>query len=122
MSNNQLQPQDNPVLQGNFAPVDKENSIDRLEVIGTIPEDLQGTLLRAGPNPVNPGPNHHWFMGDAMLHAIHLSNGQAKSYRNRWIRTKALAEKTGMLARELKIYGIKIVLFFPLGKTGAHSQ
>ena len=98
VSNNQLQPQDNPVLQGNFAPVDKENSIDRLEVIGTIPEDLQGTLLRAGPNPVNPGPNHHWFMGDAMLHAIHLSNGQAKSYRNRWIRTKALAEKTGMPA------------------------
>ena len=91
----ELQPHDNPVLQGNFGPVEKENSFDQLEVIGTIPKDLQGTLLRNGPNPVDPGPNHHWFMGDAMLHAIRLGNGQAKSYRNRWVRTKTLEEKTG---------------------------
>ncbi len=98
VDNKALQVQDNPVLQGNFAPVDTENSFDVLEVIGSIPKNLQGTLLRNGPNPVAPGPNHHWFMGDAMLHAIHLSNGQAKSYRNRWVRTKALAEKTGLPA------------------------
>ena len=98
IDNKALQVQDNPVLQGNFAPVDVENSFDHLEVIGSIPENLQGTLLRTGPNPVAPGPNHHWFTGDAMLHAIHLSNGQAKSYRNRWVRTKALAEKTGLPA------------------------
>ena len=98
IDNKALQVQDNPVLQGNFAPVDIENSFDHLEVIGSIPENLQGTLLRTGPNPVAPGPNHHWFTGDAMLHAIHLSNGQAKSYRNRWVRTKALAEKTGLPA------------------------
>ena len=98
IDNKALQVQDNPVLQGNFAPVDIENSFDQLEVIGSIPENLQGTLLRTGPNPVAPGPNHHWFTGDAMLHAIHLSNGQAKSYRNRWVRTKALAEKTGLPA------------------------
>ena len=93
-----LQPHENPVLQGNFGPVEKENSFDQLEVIGTIPKDLQGTLLRNGPNPVDPGPNHHWFMGDAMLHAIRLGNGQAKSYRNRWVRTKTLEEKTGLAA------------------------
>ena len=98
VNNSELQPQDNPVLQGNFAPVDNENSFDHLEIIGTIPEDLQGTLLRSGPNPVNPGPNHHWFMGDGMLHAIQLGNGQAKSYRNRWVRTKGLEEKTGLSA------------------------
>lgn len=33
-----------------------------------------------------------------MLHAVHLSNGEAKSYRNRWVRTKELAEKTGLTA------------------------
>ena len=98
VSNNGLLAQDNPVLQGNFAPVDDENSFDHLEVVGTIPEDLQGTLLRTGPNPVNPGPNHHWFVGDGMLHAIQLGNGQAKSYRNRWVRTKVLEEKTGLSA------------------------
>ena len=98
VNNSELQPQDNPVLQGNFAPVDNENSFDHLEIVGTIPEDLQGTLLRSGPNPVNPGPNHHWFTGDGMLHAIQLGNGQAKSYRNRWVRTKGLEEKTGLSA------------------------
>lgn len=98
VNNSELQPQDNPVLQGNFAPVDNESSFDHLEIVGTIPEDLQGTLLRSGPNPVNPGPNHHWFTGDGMLHAIQLGNGQAKSYRNRWVRTKGLEEKTGLSA------------------------
>lgn len=98
VDNKTLEPQDNPVLQGNFAPVDTENSFEDLEVIGLIPENLKGTLLRTGPNPVAPGPNHHWFTGDAMLHAVHLSNGEAKSYRNRWVRTKELAEKTGLTA------------------------
>tara|TARA_B110000503_G_scaffold104754_1_gene156313 strand:- start:843 stop:2204 length:1362 start_codon:yes stop_codon:yes gene_type:complete len=97
-ANREVQTQDNPVLKGNFAPVDKEKSFDKLEVVGTIPEDLQGTLLRTGPNPIDPGPNHHWFLGDGMLHAIQLGNGQAKSYRNRWVRTKALEEKTGLPA------------------------
>lgn len=98
VDNKTLEPQDNPVLRGNFAPVDTENSFEDLEVIGLIPENLKGTLLRTGPNPVAPGPNHHWFTGDAMLHAVHLSNGEAKSYRNRWVRTKELAEKTGLTA------------------------
>ena len=97
-SNQAAQPQDNPILQGNFAPVDVENSFDHLEVVGTIPEDLRGTLLRTGPNPVHPGPNHHWFVGDGMLHAIQLGDGQAKRYINRWVRTKALEEKTGLPA------------------------
>jgi carotenoid cleavage dioxygenase len=98
VDNKELQPQDNPILLGNFAPVDKESSFDELEVIGTIPKELKGTLLRTGPNPVAPGPNHHWFVGDGMLHAIQLGNGEAKSYRNRWVRTKALEEKTGLAA------------------------
>jgi carotenoid cleavage dioxygenase len=29
-------------------------------------------------------------MGDGMLHGVHLSNGKALSYRNRWIQTKSL--------------------------------
>ena len=49
-----LLPQDNPILQGNFAPVDEELDRHDLEVIGTLPPELNGTLLRDGPNPVNP--------------------------------------------------------------------
>lgn len=98
VENSDLQPTDNPVLQGNFRPVEKENTFETLEVIGEIPPALRGTLLRTGPNPVNPGPKHHWFVGDGMLHAIKLDAGSAMGYRNRWIRTKALEAKTGMKA------------------------
>ncbi len=77
-----------PFLQGNFAPWREENNFDALEVIGTIPDDLNGVLLRNGPNPqYDPAGRYHWFEGDGMLHAIRISNGNA-SYDNRWIRTE----------------------------------
>lgn len=97
-ANNAVAPEDNPILNGNFAPVDGEQSLDELEVIGTIPAEVSGTLLRNGPNPVNPGPNHHWFSGDAMLHAIKFDQGKALSYRNRWVRTEDLQDKNGLAA------------------------
>lgn len=96
--NNPVSQQDNPVLQGNFGPVDAEQALERLKVVGKIPADLNGTLLRMGPNPVNPAPNHHWFQGDGMLHGIAFQNGQASSYRNSWVRTEALEEKLGLPA------------------------
>jgi carotenoid cleavage dioxygenase-like enzyme len=77
VQNRPVEPQDNPVLRGNFAPVESEQTFDELEVIGHLPSALSGTLLRNGPNPVNPGPNHHWFTGDAMLHAIKFADGHA---------------------------------------------
>ncbi len=36
-------------LEGNFAPVFEERTVDSLEVIGTIPPELNGRLLRNGP-------------------------------------------------------------------------
>ena len=98
VQNKALLPADNPILKGNFGPVDKELTLTELEVIGTIPPQLEGTLLRNGPNPVDPQPNHHWFVGDGMLHGIKLSAGKALEYRNRWVRTTALAEKSGLIA------------------------
>lgn len=92
---------DNPVLQGNFAPVDTEVTSFDLPVTGTIPEHLDGMLLRDGPNPVNPGPGHHWFIGDAMLHGISLAGGRATAYRNRWVRTKAIQAAKGWPAAPL---------------------
>jgi carotenoid cleavage dioxygenase-like enzyme len=98
IDNKVVSPQDNPVLQGNFGPVDKERTLSELEVIGTLPPELCGTLLRNGPNPVDPQDNHHWFTGDGMLHAISLADGKALEYRNRWVRTETLEEKTGLKA------------------------
>jgi carotenoid cleavage dioxygenase len=87
----------NPYLHGNFAPVFEERSDDHeLPVTGVIPPDLDGRLLRNGPNPaVVPvdETDYHWFGGDGMIHAISLSGGRAVGYRNRWVRTRALAAK-----------------------------
>ena len=78
-------------LQGNFAPVDDEIDVERLEVTGAIPPHLSGAFLRNGPNPVfDPLGDYHWFDGDGMLHRITLRDGVA-SYRNRWIATRGLA-------------------------------
>ncbi len=69
-----------------------------LPVTGVIPPDLEGRLLRNGPNPaVIPvdETDYHWFSGDGMVHAISLAGGRATGYRNRWVRTRALAAKTG---------------------------
>lgn len=96
--NGDIQPEDNPILRGNFGPVGKEVEREALEVIGTIPPELNGVLLRTGPNPVNPGLNHHWFTGDGMLHAISMENGKAATYRNRWVRTDSVEQKLGLPA------------------------
>ena len=87
----------NPYLEGNFAPVLEERTDERaLEVDGVIPPDLDGRLLRNGPNPVvrpaDPS-DYHWFTGDGMIHAVSLAGGKAVGYRNRWVRTRTLATK-----------------------------
>jgi carotenoid cleavage dioxygenase len=89
----------NPYLHGTFAPVSEERSDDHeLPVTGALPPDLEGRLLRNGPNPVvvpEDESDYHWFAGDGMIHAISLSGGRASGYRNRWVRTRALAAKLG---------------------------
>jgi carotenoid cleavage dioxygenase len=80
----------NSMLQENFAPVMGECDAPDLVVIeGELPKELNGTLYRNGPNPMFPplGDQHHWFLGEGMIHAIHVENGRA-SYRNRWVRTE----------------------------------
>jgi carotenoid cleavage dioxygenase len=89
----------NPFLQGNYAPVDTETTAFDLEVDGVLPPTLDGTLLRDGPNPGGPrGANHHWFLGDGMLHGIRIGDGQAQWYRNRWVRTAAIEAERGLPA------------------------
>jgi carotenoid cleavage dioxygenase-like enzyme len=87
----------NPYLRGNYAPVLEERSDDvDLPVTGVIPPDLDGRLLRNGPNPAAipaDEADYHWFSGDGMIHAISLAGSKATGYRNRWVRTRALAAK-----------------------------
>jgi carotenoid cleavage dioxygenase len=89
----------NPYLEGNFAPVLEELTEEhRLPVTGVIPPDLEGHLLRNGPNPaVLPADvaGYHWFTGDGMIHDVSLAGGRATGYRNRWVRTRKLAVEIG---------------------------
>ena len=86
----------NPYLVGNYAPVHDERDDADLEVTGAIPPELDGMLIRNGPNPiVVPDPAaYHWFLGDAMLHAVELRDGRAH-YRNRFVRTPTAAAELG---------------------------
>jgi carotenoid cleavage oxygenase len=90
---------DNPYLQGNFAPVQREETLHELRVSGELPKDLSGILLRNGPNPVGAiDDKHHWFVGDAMLHAIEIEAGRARGYRNRFVRTPHIEQVLGLPA------------------------
>lgn len=71
----------------NMAPVDLEVDLRAIPVTGRLPPDLNGALLRIGPNPLFPVEGAHWFAGDGMVHAFHLAEGQVR-YRNRWVRTE----------------------------------
>jgi carotenoid cleavage oxygenase len=91
-----MTPTTNPYLAGNFAPVRDERDDAGLSVTGAIPPELDGLLLRNGPNPIlDPDPAaYHWFLGDGMLHGIELSDRRVR-YRNRWIRTRAACRALG---------------------------
>jgi carotenoid cleavage dioxygenase len=95
----------NPFLEGNFAPVRDELDFEHLDVLGAIPEDLEGSFLRVGPNPqfVADVEKYHWFDGDGMIHRVHFAGGRA-AYRNRFVRTRGFeleSERGGWIWRGL---------------------
>ena len=88
---------DNRYLVGNYAPVADEVTSGDLRVTGSLPEALCGRYLRNGPNPlVAPEPStYHWFTGDGMVHGIRIRDGRAEWYRNRYVRSAAVATALG---------------------------
>ncbi len=87
----------NPYLNGIHKPLDTETTIVDLKVTGDIPAALKGLYVRNGPNPADkPNPaTHHWFLGDGMLHGLRLEGGEAKWYRNRWVRSTKVSTILG---------------------------
>ena len=85
---------DNPYLVGPHEPVRRELDRPNLELVGEIPHDFSGIYIRNGPNQrLAPYGVHHWFDGDGMVHSAEFRDGKV-SYRNKWIRTKALESET----------------------------
>jgi len=87
----------NPFLEGNLAPVTEETTVFDLKITGTLPPELDGRYVRNGPNPLGPvdAAKYHWFTGDGMVHGLRLRDGKAEWYRNRWVRSNAVADKLG---------------------------
>lgn len=87
----------NPYLSGNYAPVRAELTHDDLPVVGEVPRELNGRLLRIGPNPVtDPDPAHyHWFTGSGMVHGLSLAEGRVRWYRNRYVVSDGVADALG---------------------------
>ena len=86
----------NRYLEGNFAPVSEETTSVDLSITGSLPEWLDGRYLRNGPNPMNTDPEtYHWFTGHGMVHGLRLRDGKAEWYRNRYVRSEAVANELG---------------------------
>ena len=83
-------------LEGAFAPASEEITALDLPVTGRVPAELNGRYLRNGPNPLGlDDPAYHWFLGPGMVHGVRLRDGRAEWYRNRWVRSRRLAESMG---------------------------
>ena len=79
-----------PDLRGNMGPVASELDVAACPVTGSLPERLRGSFVRNGPNPLfEPIGRYHVFDGDGMLHGVTFG-ADGVSYRNRWIRSRAL--------------------------------
>lgn len=88
--------QDNPFLKGPFRPQGREFAVsgDEMQIIGEVPEDLDGIYIRnTHNNATDPRGIYHPFDGDGMLHAIKFEEGKVE-YRNKFVRT------TGFLAEQ----------------------
>ena len=83
-------------VDGPLAPVTEEQTVTDLAVTGTLPDELVGRYVRNGPNPIDPDPRtQHWFTGAGMVHGVRLDDGQARWYRNRYVRSANVTEALG---------------------------
>lgn len=82
----------NPILKGNFKPVNEESSYEVAKILeGAVPTDINGVYLRNGPNAkfLPDNKRFHWFDGDSMIHALRIKDGKM-FYCNRYAKTPKL--------------------------------
>ncbi|MGI9596239.1 MAG: carotenoid oxygenase family protein [Acidimicrobiales bacterium] len=74
---------------GVIAPVADEVHLDTgITVEGRIPDELNGVLVRNGPNPYegrfSGATMLDWWTGPGMVHGLSIGDGTVGWYRNRW--------------------------------------
>src|SRR5262245_53506863 len=87
-------------VSGHLAPLKNEVTAFDLEVLGAIPEALNGRFLRTGPTPVEEPDTawlkgHHWFAGAGMVHGLRLREGKAEWFRSRFVIDRNVARIRG---------------------------
>jgi len=78
-----------------YCNVDKEFSKINLKLVaGKVPNSLNGTFYRNGPERLERNGDwvHHPFDGDGMITSMHFRNGKV-NLTNRFVRTKAWKEE-----------------------------
>lgn len=80
-------------MQNEYAPTLQEHDVAELEVVGSIPPELDGLFVRNGANHKHGDPGH-WFLGNGMVHGVRFRGGRALWYKNRWVQTPLLADPT----------------------------
>ena len=86
------QPAASPIYTlGHYQPTQQELTAMNLQVTGSIPPELSGRYFRNGHNPKPELVPPFWFGGNGMIHGVRLEGGRAQWYRNRFVRTPALA-------------------------------
>jgi carotenoid cleavage dioxygenase-like enzyme len=73
-----------------FSTLEHTVSSEELELTGSLPQWLSGSLLRTGPAKFEVGEQRmrHWFDGLAMLHRFTISSGEV-SYGNRYLESRS---------------------------------
>jgi len=73
-----------------------------LDVTGSFPDWLEGTLIRTGPGIFSVGETsyNHWFDGMALMHNFTIQNGHVR-YRSRYL--KGDTYKTNMEAKRIVV-------------------
>jgi carotenoid cleavage dioxygenase-like enzyme len=87
----------NMYLGGNFAPIRTEITALDLPVHGRVPNELEGRLLRIGPNAIGKvDPAHYeWVTETGLVHGLRLRGGRAEWYRSRYTMSADAAEVLG---------------------------
>ncbi len=84
-----------------FETLEEERIVEALDVEGSLPAWLHGSLIRTGPAKFEVGERrfNHWFDGLAMLHRFSFLDGRV-SYRNRFLESRAYraAKETGEIS------------------------
>src|SRR5262245_43536756 len=117
--------EETPAYALGFSTLAAELALDRLEVLGTLPSWLSGSMVLIGPGKFEVGLEEyrHWFDGLAMLHRFSFDRGGV-SYANRYLESGSYrdAMEQGRISRrefavnpKYKLFGGNRTLWKELG-------